>query len=592
MKKFLIGVCAGIAGAVLIVVIGAAFFLGLVGSIGTEAPVKVYATVPAIASNASLAEHTKIFEKRIEQPLPGVHVAMGYGLANVILIEAPDGLIMVDTLESVAAAQSLLPYVNQLRNTTGKDITDIIFTHNHADHVFGAGVYLTGQATVPRVWAHEDTEHRVHQVVNVLRPILFKRSMRQFGVFLPEDAFENAGIGPFIAFNETSSMHFLPPTDTVSDSLTVTLAGEEVVFTHAPGETDDQLMIFLPKRKMLLPADNYYHAFPNLYAIRGTPYRNLLDWVGSLDMMLTFNAETMVPQHSMPVIGSAAIQKQLTDYRDAITFVHDQTIRMVNKGYTPDEIVEIVKLPPHLANAPYLQEFYGKVEWAVRSVFSGTLGWFSGDPADLIPVSPTREAELMLRLAGSKEALRTEYNQAMVEGEPTWALSLATHMQRLNIDGAGALRANSLRALGANEISSTGRNYFLTMAAEAEGWQMPISNLNDTPLEMFDDVPINNFMRSLLVTLKAEEVLNVELSYGFNFTDLDTPLTVRIRRGIAVLEPGLAEDRQGTLVATTGTFKRISVKKLQPGVAIASGDLSFEGGPLIFNNFMAHFDTP
>ena len=50
--------------------------------------------------------------------------------------------------------------------------------------------------------------------------------------------------------------------------------------------------------------------------------------------------------------------------RDAIQFVHDQTVRLMNKGLAPREIAARVKLPPHLATHPYLIEYYGTVEWS------------------------------------------------------------------------------------------------------------------------------------------------------------------------------------------------------------------------------------
>lgn len=165
-------------------------------------------------------------------------------------------------------------------------------------------------------------------------------------------------------------------------------------------------------------------------------------------------------------------------------------------------------------------------------------------------------------------------------------------MRRLGVEDASALQAKALRDLAAGMTASTGRNYMLTMAAEAEGFEIPELQLNDTPQDFFENIDINNFMRSLPVALKAEDVLDTETAYGFNFTDLPEPMTLRIRRGVAVLESGIAEDVQGTLTATTSTFKAIVTKRTTPVAALANGSLSFDNGPLIFNGFMAHFDTP
>ena len=586
MRQLLIGFAAGAATVLAMAGVGGYVLLAP----GEPVAPKVFAPVAETGAAPSLAEHTKIFERRIEEPTPGVHVAIGYGLANVIVIEADEGLILVDTLESIDAAETLLPWVSDLRRSTGKDITHIIYTHNHADHVFGAGVFVESQPTRPQIWAHMDTPGRVHDVVNVLRPIIFTRSMRQFGTYLPDEAFENAGIGPFLVSNHETSVDFIQPTDLIGHAAEVTLSGERVIFRHAIGETPDQLMIYLPDRKTLLPADNYYHAFPNLYAIRGTPYRDVRVWAQSIDAMMAMGAEVMIPQHTQPVIGADEITSRLTDYRDAIQYVHDQTVRWINHGLTPDEIVAKVQLPPHLATAPHLQQFYGRVDWSVRAVFSGTLGWFSGDPADLIPVSAPRRAALMARLAGGPAELRAEFETAMQAGEPEWALELATHLARLGEEDAPALRATALRALGEREVSATGRNYYLTMAAEVEGFTIPEIVSPRTPPRFLDGIPIENYLTSLQVRLKAEEVLDIETAFGLDFTDEPHPYTMRIRRGVATLERGLTEGRAGTLVATSGVFKRIAAGRLKPAAALVTGELQVDGGAAAMQTFLGYFE--
>ena len=555
--------------------------------------VRTFAPASADAVNPSLAAHSAIFRRSFEEVVPGIHLAIGYGLANVILVDAPDGLIMVDALESMDAAEGLLPDVRRLRARTGKDITDIIYTHNHADHVFGAGVFVDDQETPVRIWAHEDTEGRVHEVVNVLRPIIYERSMRQFGSFLSDAELENAGIGPFLLASDATRIDFEAPTNPIAGTeVRLQIAGENVLIREAIGETPDQLMIFLPDRRLLLPADNYYHAFPNLYAIRGTPYRDVLEWVRSIDRMIELDAAVMVPQHSRPVIGVDEIRRRLTDYRDAIQFVHDQTVRRINKGMTPDAIAAELKLPPHLANAPHLQPYYGRVDWAARAVFSGYLGWFSGDPEDLLPLPEPRQAELMVELAGGADNLKGAIATAMERGEPEWALVLASHLLETGDHEAAALRAEALTALGEREISATGRNYFLTSAAEARGFQIPPIKTWATPQENLADFPVRPYLEFLQVSLKAEDTLDLEAAYCFDFSDPDQQYTLRIRRGVALLTEGLADDCLGTVSVPTQVFKAIGAKHTSAAAALASGELVVEGGLAGFLAFMGHFETP
>ena len=591
MRLFLFGFLSAIL--VLAVLVGGAggvFLLGGSGGFEARDPT-TFATVDPVSARPDVEAHSRLFERRIEEPVDGVHVAIGYGLANVILIEAERGLILVDTLESIRAAEGLRPWIDEMRAKTGKDITDLVYTHNHADHVFGAGVLLAGQARAPRIWAQAMTEERVHEVVSVLTPITFRRAMRMFGTYLPDESFSNNGIGPRLLNDDQDGVHFLLPTDVIDERGEVMMAGERVILQHAPGETLDQMIVYLPDRRTLLPADNYYHAFPNLYTIRGTPYRDPRLWVASLDTMRGFGAEIMIPQHSQPVIGAAEIDRRLMNYRDAIQYVHDETIRLINQGLGPDEIAAVITLPPHLAQEPYLQEFYGRVEWAARSVFAGTLGWFSGDPADLLPLPASRQATLMAELAGSAGALADAAETALAAGEPSWALHLAGHLRQLDDTRAPSLQARALRELARVEPSSSGRHYFLTMAAEAEGFVLPTNSIANTPSEVLNGIPIENFLVALATNLRSAENLDIEIAYGFDFSN-GPALTIRVRRGVAVLERGIAADVSGVLSTSTEDFRAIAIGRANAAALLVTGQISVEGPVTNLTSFLARFDPP
>ena len=220
-----------------------------------------------------------------------------------------------------------------------------------------------------------------------------------------------------------------------------------------------------------MPGDNIYKAFPNLYSIRGTLYRDVLAWAQSLDKMRAIKPSYLVPSHTRAISGQDEVYQTLTAYRDAIQFVHDQTIQGINQGLTPDELVELVKLPPSLAEHPYLQEYYGKVEWSVRGIFSGYLGWFDGDAATLEPASPEERAMAMASLAGGADGLVKAARDALAEHKHAWAAELASHSIRLDPDSTAAkqIKADALRALGRRQLNPNARSYYLTQALELEG---------------------------------------------------------------------------------------------------------------------------
>lgn len=154
----------------------------------------------------------------------------------------------------------------------------------------------------------------------VVGPIAYTRACRQFGSLLGDGVLENAGIGNKLQFeldkNETANQIF--PTHTIDKFEEIKIAGINLQLIHAPGETDDQIVVFMPKEKILFAADNFYESFPNLYAIRGVPFRSPKHWYESVDLMKDLMSESMVPSHGPPVLGKENVLQTLTNYRDGI----------------------------------------------------------------------------------------------------------------------------------------------------------------------------------------------------------------------------------------------------------------------------------
>lgn len=411
-----------------------------------------------------LKAHSAEFRQAVIEVIDGVHVAVGYGLANSILIEGDDGVIIVDSMESPATARLVKAEFDKI---TDRPVQAIIYTHFHADHI-GGGKVFAGD-TEPEVFSHEYTEALVQRSYGQLRPIIAARSIRQFGLGLPPEQHINCGIGPRLVPTINMQDAFLPPTTTVgAEGGSFEVAGIRFELVYAPGETDDQLYVWLPEQKVLLPGDNFYKAFPNLYAVRGTAYRDVRKWADSLDSMIAKDAEYLVPSHTRPISGKDRIRETLSNYRDAIRFVHQATVNAINAGLTPDELVAQVQLPEELARLPYLQEFYGTVEWSVRNIFNGYLGWFDGNATNLSPLSPKEHAARMAQLAGGPGKVLEKARSALDAKGHQWAAELADVLIMLEweLNEALVIKADALTALADEQISANGRNYYLVSARE------------------------------------------------------------------------------------------------------------------------------
>jgi alkyl sulfatase BDS1-like metallo-beta-lactamase superfamily hydrolase len=555
------------------------------------------ATPPAGPSDsdveAALERMNEEFRRDVYEVTDGVYQAVGFGIANSIMIEGDDCVFIVDVMGAMETAAEVKAAFDEI---TDKPIGALIYTHNHADHVMG------GLAFVPDgkvdVYAHETTNDYINRVANVLRPILRTRSSRMFGSYLRgpgPDEMENVGLGPFVeTLDPNMTLGLIRPNKTFAEELRTEICGVKVELVHAPGETNDQLFVWLPERGVLLPGDNIYKAFPNLYSIRGTLYRDVREWVRSLDEMRELRPWYLVPSHTRAISGQDEIYETLTAYRDAIQFVHDQTIQGINRGLTPDELVEAVTLPPHLAEHPYLQEYYGKVEWSVRGIFDGYLGWFDGDAATMQPVSPDERAARMASLAGGVEGLERAAGKALDDGRPAWAAELATYWIRVADSGAARqAKADALRALAGRELNSNARNYYLTQALELEGdIEIVDETKPENALSFVSTVPIGRFIAAMPANLLYEKSADKEMVVGFKFPDVDEEYGIEIRRGVAEFKERLPDDPDVTIVVDSKVWRQIVLGLRSPVRAFASGAVKIEGSALDLVGFLRMFRRP
>jgi uncharacterized sulfatase len=162
------------------------------------------------------------------------------------------------------------------------------------------------------------------------------------------------------------------------------------------------------------------------------------------------------------------VREYLSDYRDAVRFIHDKTVEGMNAGLTPDQLVEYVQLPERLASKDYLHPYYGHPAWGVRSVFNFYLGWFDGNPTNLFRLTPREEARRMVELAGSEDTLFERAKEAFSNGDAQWTAQLVDHLLALDpkSERAKLLKADALTMLGERCVTATGRNYYLTVAQE------------------------------------------------------------------------------------------------------------------------------
>jgi alkyl sulfatase BDS1-like metallo-beta-lactamase superfamily hydrolase len=289
------------------------------------------------------------------------------------------------------------------------------------------------------------------------------------------------------------------PSRTFSEELYVTAAGVQMKVIYVPSETNDELAVFLPDKlnsggnvvASALKPDDWWGrgllfsaeviqgpSFPNLYSLRGTSYRNPATWYRSVDKLRAYDAWCMVPSHGPPVCEAENIHRLLRNFRDAVQFTHDQTIRWMNKGFTMDELAPLIEtlylqkggeeeiimkdldnVKPILnANLQvvdprdYLRPFYGSVTQGVREVYAGNVGWFQADPVGLRPTPPHELGIRYLKVMGGATKVNAAAAEALNKGVKLLADAKAENSEaklvagRGEVEWAAELTTNVVRA--------------------------------------------------------------------------------------------------------------------------------------------------
>lgn len=377
------------------------------------------------AATKLLIERSEHLKPLITQVSESVYCASGYSPANISMIVGSDGLVIVDTGMFPAHAKTVLA---EFRKISDLPIKGIILTHGHGDHTGGASVFMDDGDTQPAIFARSPFNSEGHWFNSGGVTVNGLRGARQGGFLLPPEQRINNGIAAGITPPKGRNVFVGSPpvpTDTFQDGrIKISVGGLDLELVAAPGETDDQLYVWFPKERVVFTGDNFYRSWPNLYAIRGTAYRDVREWIQSLDMMIQEKPAHVVPGHTQPFLGEKRSVEVLTNYRDAIESVYDQTIEGMNRGMTPDQLVQSVQVPEHLKDLDYLREYYGNVEWGVRAIFFGYLGWFDGNPTHLFSLPEAEEANHMAKLAGGEAELMDAAVKALKDGDAQWCAQL------------------------------------------------------------------------------------------------------------------------------------------------------------------------
>jgi alkyl sulfatase BDS1-like metallo-beta-lactamase superfamily hydrolase len=542
------------------------------------------------------------------------YLAYGWDITSPMMVVGDDGVIIIDPPMAMEAGTETMA---AFRRVTDKPVKAIVYTHNHIDHVAGVKAFTTEEDVASGkvdIYAHETLMQGVINWASTVGPIEGRRTSYTAAALLPKgpDGSVHDALGSTARTGEVS---FIPPTVTFSDELDVEIAGIKMHLKFVPSETPDEIVAWFPEMKLLHYAEVMQgENFPNLYTIRGTKYRDPIPWFKSIDVMRQFPAELSAGAHGRPIVGYDNVQNMLTAYRDAIQFVHDQTIRYVNQGYTPEELVEMVTLPPHLAGHPWLNEYYGTVKHVVRNIYNGYLGWFQGDPWALDPLPYTERAARYVEMMGGRDAVMAAAKKAVDDKEFTWAAEILTNVIRVDQSDMEArkLKADAYRQWAYTMVNVNWRNWALTAVAELEGEADLSGGFSFTSSDVIRAFPTNVLLEMITTRIDWEKSIDVNMTLGIQLPDVNEGFGLEIRRGVVQFHEELPSDTDVTMIADRGYLNRMLVGDIPisgemkaaiaegapaGGVAmmaaIESGDIRLENGTAEdVARFFSYFDPP
>ena len=357
-----------------------------------------------------------------------IYQANGFG--NTFMITTPDGNVIVDTSSPALAKH----HVDLLKAVNGGPVKYIILTHAHGDHTGGAAL-----------WKEPGT-----QILSQKNAVAFRAYQRRLGGFFATRNAAQFGLAATPPNTGAGIRAPIPdPTILFDEEYRFTLGGVEFNVFHTPGETPDHLTVWVPKYKAAFIGDNYYESFPNMYTLRGTEPRWPLEYISSLNKVMQLKPEILLPSHGRVIEGNAEIGRRLTQYRDAIQYVHDEVVKGMNAGKDVFTLMRDVRLPAALE----VGEGYGKLTWSVRGIYEGYAGWFDMNPATMYDVPASSVHSDITRLAGGPERLAKLAVEQVQQGRNVEALHVTAMALAADPHNRPALEARLLALAALRELS-------------------------------------------------------------------------------------------------------------------------------------------
>jgi alkyl sulfatase BDS1-like metallo-beta-lactamase superfamily hydrolase len=467
----------------------------------------------------------------------GIYQVRGADLSNMTLVESATGVIVIDPLISQECAAAALALYRAHRGD--KPVTGVIYTHSHLDHFGGVLGVVDVDTTVPIIAPEHFMEHAVSENVYAGTAML-RRGMYYGGWALPygADGTIGMGLGPM---GSSGTVGLIAPTvDITATGQEETVDGVRMIFQMTPHtEAPAEMNFHFPAQRALCLSENATHNLHNLLTLRGAEVRDPRIWSRYLaEAIELFGQDTDVAfaSHHWPTWGPGNIARFLTEQRDLYAYLHDQTLRLLNQGYTGAEIAEVIDVPAALDAAWHTHGYYGSVSHNVKAVYQRYLGWYDGNPAHLWQHPPQAAAERYARLAGGVDQLIARAREFLDEGDLRFAAELASHAVFADpgSDEARDVLGQALQRLGYGSENATWRNCFLMGAMELHDGITPTALAASG---MARALTVTQLFDTIAIRIDGPRAAGIALSVLWHFTDSDEHYLMELSNGVLSHRP-------------------------------------------------------
>ncbi|HXK65139.1 MAG TPA: alkyl sulfatase dimerization domain-containing protein [Spirochaetota bacterium] len=530
------------------------------------------------------------------QVVQGIYQIRGFDIANMAIIEGKTGWIVVDTLTTKETAMAAFDFFK--KNVKKKPIVAIIFTHSHIDHFGGVLGIITENdvknkkitVIAPKGFMEEAFSENI-----LLANAMARRAEYQFGQDLPISPTGqiDSGIGKTAA---QGSYSIVEPTVTVDTTPTkMIIDGVEFIFQYTPDtEAPAEMTFYLPAYKAFCPAEIASRTMHNLYTLRGTKIRDAYKWSKYINESLQLfpDVEVCFFTHNWPMYGNNRIREFLIKQADMYKFIHDQTIRLANKGFTPEEIAHKLTLPQSLSLFMPNRQFYGVLQQNVKAVYQMYMGWYNGNPAYLNQLPDIERAKRYVEYMGGVKSILEKAGKSYNNGDYQWVAEVLNHVVMAQPDNQEArkLLAKTYTQLAYQAESGVWRNVYLKAAQELSTGMQKKKSVMFKGYDMLKHMPPEKLFDSMAVNLNPEKAEHSSISIAIHFSDKNASYMLYIRNSVLYYSKGIIGKQEADLHIPYTTFIKLITGAIDKTKILFDKDVQWNGSNVALIKFFSMFE--